>query len=460
MITCPGCNGNVKFDIASGMLHCDFCDSSYDVYAFDDKTKDVEEHEYETTIYTCPQCGGELESTDTDVTGFCPFCGAADIFYSRISKELMPDYIIPFTKTKEDCKKLYQAKAKKALFLPKEYKDAKYVDGFRGIYIPYWAYNISQKGPVSLKGEKSHREGDYIIHEHYRLSGEIDSFYNGLSHDASSSFSDDISERIAPFNIKEKKEFTAGFLSGFYADTADVTSDVYEAAEKEVARSNSRAQIKKIRTFAPYSIEGLSNNDLNTKVTKVDRTMYPVWFMSYRNNDRVAYATVNGQTGKVSADFPISISKFLMFAGIMALVLFMIFNVMFTLKPSTVTTLTAVIAVITFILYLIEIADIRSRESNLSDRGYTGGNIKKDKKKKLKNQYNGNILPKITCIVAIVLAVFCRIVNSINDIVHYGTAAICTVGITITLIYLIKDYNRLATRPLPQFARKGGDDNA
>ena len=35
----------------------------------------------------------------------------------------------------------------------------KYIDGFRGIYMPYWAYHVSQKGPVVLRGEKSKSEG-------------------------------------------------------------------------------------------------------------------------------------------------------------------------------------------------------------------------------------------------------------------------------------------------------------
>lgn len=460
MITCPNCNGNVKFDIASQKLHCSFCDASYDPYAFDDKSTDVEENKYETTIYTCPQCAGELESTDTDVTGFCPFCGASDIFYSRLSNELKPDYIIPFKKTKEDCKKLYMERAKKAMFLPKEYKDAQYIDGFRGIYVPYWSYNITQKGPVMLRGEKSHREGDYIIHKHYQLSGNIDSFYNGMSHDASSSFSDDISERIAPFDIKAKEEFTAGYLSGFYADTADVTSETYEGYAKNFAMEESRKQIDQLPEFARINIENLKQNGLHTEVDSVQRTMFPVWFMSYRNNDRVAYATVNGQTGKVTADFPIDIKKFLGFAAVVAIIIFAILNLMFTFKPSTVTTITAILSIITFITYLTESNAIAAWETNINDKGMSAG-IDAATKKKLKAKVKkGNPLAYITSIVAFVIALLCRLSNSIHDYVHYGTVCVCALCIGITLTFIIKDYNKLATRPLPQFAKKGGDDDA
>ena len=53
-------------------------------------------------------------------------------------------------------------------------------------------------------------------------------------------------------------------------------------------------------------------------------SMFPVWFMSYRNGDRITYATVNGQTGKVAADLPIDIKKYLLFSGVLALIIFAI----------------------------------------------------------------------------------------------------------------------------------------
>lgn len=106
MYQCPNCAGNLKFDIARQKLFCEYCETTvdpYDVY----KEKDAEENsdEYEVTIFTCPQCGGEIISEDTTAATFCSFCGAATILDSRVSKERRPAHIVPFTKTKEDCKR-------------------------------------------------------------------------------------------------------------------------------------------------------------------------------------------------------------------------------------------------------------------------------------------------------------------------------------------------------------------
>lgn len=101
MFACKNCGGNVKYDIASGQLACEYCHSLFDPYAYEDKTSDAEvSKDFDATIFTCPQCGGEIISTDNTAAGFCSFCGASTVLYSRISKEHRPDYIIPFQKQK------------------------------------------------------------------------------------------------------------------------------------------------------------------------------------------------------------------------------------------------------------------------------------------------------------------------------------------------------------------------
>lgn len=378
MISCPNCGGNVKFDIASQQMACEFCHEKFDPYSFDNKTKDAEEStsatdNYEVTVFTCPQCGGEILSTDNAAAGFCSFCGASTILYSRISNERRPDYIIPFKKTKEDCKEAYIEKMRHALFAPKELKDPKAIDGFRGIYMPYWAFYITQKGPISLHGSTEHRSGDYICTDHFQLTGDIDAYYKGLSYDASSSFADSISEALAPYDVKGMKAFTPAYLSGFYADTSDVPASVYQPEAEATASQQTAASLKKVPAFSPYTISipsgGESAGMLHTKTEHVDSTMFPVWFMSYRKNDRVAYATVNGQTGKVVADIPIDPKKYALGSFLLALPIFLLLAVFFTLLPTRLLTLSAVLAVMTAIIYTAELTAIAKKDSFSEDRG-------------------------------------------------------------------------------------------
>lgn len=375
MFSCPNCGGNVKFDIPSQQLACEYCHEQFDPYSFENKTKDAGEEksfesEYEVTIFTCPQCGGEILSTDNAAAGFCSFCGASTILYSRISHERRPNYIIPFKKTKDDCKQAYADKMKRAIFAPKELKDPKYIDSFRGIYMPYWAFYVTQKGPVSLSGKKQYRRGDYIHTDHYRLNGNVDSYYKGLSYDASSSFADNISEALAPYDVKGMKAFTPSYLSGFYADTADVAPSVYQNEAEETALEQSLNQLKKVPEFAPYEFnESIAAGSLNTRTEHVDSTMFPVWFMSYRKNDRVAYATVNGQTGKVVADIPIDPKKYALGSLILAIPIFLLLTAFVTLLPTRLLAVSALLALVTAIIYTCELSSIAKKDSFAEDRG-------------------------------------------------------------------------------------------
>ncbi len=463
MYECQNCGGNLKFDIASQQLKCDYCLTLKDPYEVT-KDKDAEEsNAFDVTVFTCPQCGGEILSTDTSVAEFCSFCGASTILDSRISKEKRPAYIIPFKQTKDACKEIYISKMKRAIFAPDELKDKKYIDGFRGIYIPYWSYTISQKGPVHMKGRKSYTRGNYDYTDYYELSGEVNACYNDLSYDASSSFSDELSEQIAPFDVKQTVQFTPSFLSGFYADTADVDSGIYKEDAIRIANESTRSRILSTSAFSDLAFS-LSNSDsdlssmLHTRCDSPERTMYPVWFMSYRKGDRVAYATVNGQTGKVAADIPIDSKKYILGSLLLALPIFLLLNFFFTFKPNFTLGLSAFLAVATLIIHIAEIRKINVRDQRMDDRGYLSRQSKAAQSSKRESSAaRGGFLGSI---IAVIAAALIFVINPVADYWYYAGTIIAFIGVLFTIIAIIKKYNILATRKLPQFDRKGGDDRA
>lgn len=375
MYDCPNCGGNMLFDIPSQQLKCSHCDSLMDPYQYKySASKDASDSElYEVTIFTCPQCGGEIMGSDTSAAEFCSYCGASTILHSRISNERKPGYIIPFQKTKEDCKQAYAALLKKAIFLPNDLKNPAYIDSFRGIYIPYWTYYIRQDGPISLDGEHSHRSGNYIYTDHYKLGGDLHAYYKGLSYDASSSFDDKISFDIAPFDVQGMKEFNPTILSGFYADTSDVDCNIYIEDAISFANENTADAIKKCYTGVDIKMpvgDVAMTNSFYTHCEAIDSAMFPVWFMSYRYKDRVAYSVINGQTGEAVADLPVDIKKYCLASLIMALPIFLIMNFLVTMKPATAMLLAAVLAVVTSIIQYTELKAIHDKDNKSYDKGY------------------------------------------------------------------------------------------
>ena len=381
MYACAGCGGDLKFDIASQQLKCVYCNETYDPYSVDQTTQ-AEQDDYDVTLFKCPQCGGEIYSTDNTAAGFCSFCGASTVLTSRLVKSKKVNYIIPFKQSKEDCKNAYKKLMRHALFVPKELKDEKHIDSFRGIYMPYWVYYVKQQGHVKLHGEKSHRSGDYIVTRHYGLHMDLDAQYKGLSYDASTSFADNISQKLAPYDVKNMKAFTPSYLSGFYADASDVDAQIYAEDAVEFAQDETMKYMKNLPSARGYSLTNVESQarSLPTGIEQTDSAMFPVWFLSYQNKGRVAYATVNGQTGKVVADLPVDIKKYIFGSILLAIPIIILLNMFLTLRPSVVLSIVALLGAGVIGVHASEMKQIAVEEGMEDDKGAQIGFERKRRK--------------------------------------------------------------------------------
>lgn len=373
MYECPSCAANMTYSISKKMLYCAHCENTMDPYAFQKESDAEENTEYEVTLFSCPQCGGQLLSEDTTAATFCSFCGASTILDSRISKERKPKYIIPFAKTKANCKTAYRKMMRQAFFAPNALKDPEHIEKFRGIYMPYWVYSFEKKGRVTVPGKKTRRRGDYLITKHYDVDMDVDASYEGISFDASSTFSDTLSKSIAPFHITKGVPFTPSFLSGFYADTNDVDRYVYSSEARTLFQNDCAKKATSVKELRKYGVGNENIGPLRQAMYPDEETqdlaLFPVWFLSYRKDDRIAYAVVNGQTGKASGDLPIDIRKFITISLLVAVPLFLLLNLFFTVKPGTVLLVSAFLAIISAIISNVQITRMLAREKNEDDKG-------------------------------------------------------------------------------------------
>ena len=69
MLTCPGCGSNLTYDIDKGRLFCAYCHSDFEPADKRLRQKMASEQEMiDAKVFTCPQCGGEMYTTDVDAT--------------------------------------------------------------------------------------------------------------------------------------------------------------------------------------------------------------------------------------------------------------------------------------------------------------------------------------------------------------------------------------------------------
>lgn len=293
---CPNCGEALSYDIDEQMLLCPACDSSFNPNDAANE-ESVSEHEtMECDIYSCTTCGAEIAVNDVEAATFCAYCGQPTIIFNRVASQRKPEYIIPFSVTREQAEEAIRKHLHRGFFVDGGVKNFE-TERICGIYVPFWLYDIFYSSNQVLKGTVHH--GKHQKTHYYRRYSECT--FNKVTIDASRRLADESSQRLEPFDTKELKPFSAGYLSGFYADCYDNSSQdkkffaVYKVKElfnKEVIKSVPANNVKITQDYPSHEI--LSET----------YAMLPVWFLSFIHEGKNYTIMVNGQTGKTVGAVP------------------------------------------------------------------------------------------------------------------------------------------------------------
>ncbi|MBQ6492482.1 MAG: hypothetical protein IJI92_01240 [Erysipelotrichaceae bacterium] len=371
---CPNCSGTLYFDIKSRKLKCHSCDSVFDVDKYEGNNDAAEDVISGVRLFTCRNCGAELISANDEAVSYCSYCGSEAILEGNLEGVKRPKYIIPFRVTKAECKEIYKKALEHKMYVPKEFKDPEFIDRFRPFYIPYWMYQIRfRDDSFDLKGYKNYTLGGYDYHDEYEVTASVDDegIY-GFPFDASRNFDDSIAEKIAPFNRRDLTEYRPGYLAGMYADSPNVEAETYKS---EVIEKASDEVVKNIeQRFGNITLKFPKKKKLQeflqTTYAGEDTMFLPVWFLTWKKNDRVAYAVVNGQTGQIHIDLPADINQFIFYTLAGAAILFILFTLFVSVTSRFVIWFSALLVYLVSIRYHKELKEIRDRENHVFDKGY------------------------------------------------------------------------------------------
>ncbi len=369
----------MRFDPVLQLLKCDYCEKTADpnnlqadIVSPESKIRLDNHNIYEAKIYTCSQCGAELISDDDTAATFCSYCGASVVFDERIVTMRAPKYVIPFKNEKNKCAEIYRKYIKSSIFAPDNMRSDETVDKFRGIYMPYWVYEMDMEGDLHTAGKKSHRSGDYIITDHYDLMSHVRAHSNGTSFDASAAFADELSQSIAPYDFRDCQTFSAGYLSGFYVDTADVDAAVYEKQAKDIFSASIATELLKDPMYRSYSAEpSLDYISGFDKVKKEEMAYFPVWFLANYSKGYISYAVINGQTGKISADIPIDYKKYILGSLLISIPIMLILDFIpfLTIGPRFMAVVAGFFAIIIYFIADRALNQLYTRQHYLDDAG-------------------------------------------------------------------------------------------
>ena len=322
---CPSCSAPLMFKPELGAWKCDYCAREYTLEELGKNENKAGKLDEESTIdvdeYTCSSCGAKIVTDENTTATFCVYCGNTSIIKNRLTGMLKPKFVIPFKTTKEEAVKNFLKFKRGKPFAPKEFGQKEQIEKLTGVYIPFWLYDAEAEGKISATGTKIHtwRMGNYRYTKtdiyHIRRGGNAK--FEKIPVDGATKFDDDTMDSIEPFFYNDMKEFSIGYLSGFLAEKYDVDSEeAYKRAELRIENALKDYFQKDIIGYTTISFE---DSNVSEKILNSEYVLLPVWMLNIKYKDKNHLFAMNGQTGKMVGNVPISWPKFwLWFAGLFA----------------------------------------------------------------------------------------------------------------------------------------------
>lgn len=309
---CPNCGSDMTFDSESGNLSCGSCGRQDNIENFSENfIKTTFAPEDEAKQYHCENCGAVIiTEADTTATS-CSFCGAAVVLGDRLSGDLAPAKVIPFTISKDEARDAFRKWCRNGRLTPKGFMTADRIKGITGIYVPFWLYDIESKAEVKAVGTKirTYTRGDYIYTEtkFYDVYRNVDLSYVKVPVDASEKMADELMDRLEPYDYSNLKEFKTPYLAGYIAEKYNFDDgELFPRVDTKV-RPYIDSYISS--TIAGYNSVNYKNKQIDSTQKKAYYTLLPVWMVYYDFENTEHIFAMNGQTGKVVGKPPISPGK-------------------------------------------------------------------------------------------------------------------------------------------------------
>ena len=319
---CPKCGAPIVFKPEVGGFKCDYC---FSTFSEEELTASIKKEQSSGASkpnasgvkgYTCANCGAEVIAGETSNTAYCYYCHSPIVITDRLQNEFKPDLIIPFKIDKKTAVSKFIAWAKKKHYTPKDFTSVMQQEKMTGIYLPYWQadfvanVNYSAVG-VSVKTWISNdTEYTKTTKTEIKRSGKVD--IDNMQELAFSKVDKNLINTISNFDESEQRPFSQGYLAGFFSEQYDIPKEHSENNLLLRAKDEVKKQIS--ASHNDVRIEGEKDNT-SYKTKQISYTLLPVWILSYIYKSKPYIFAVNGQTGEIAGEAPLSPAK-LIFASL------------------------------------------------------------------------------------------------------------------------------------------------
>lgn len=358
---CPSCGAEMNFDAEHGTLACDYCGHTSKVPTSE---KEIKEYDLQAALkemlatpqqmgygdgkrsIKCESCGA-VNTVDANVVSTeCAFCGSNQVVpQEQVAQVIKPETLLPFQVDQAKAVTLFRGWLGRGFFRPTPVKQiAKQAEAkLQGVYLPFWTFDAHASSwwqadagyfyyvtetywATDEKGRRAQRSRQVQKIRWEPASGSLQLHFDDALVPATSSVERDMLERIYPFDTKSLVPYEPGFLSGWGA----------EAYTVELTEGwNTAQQILEgwVRQACAQQVPGDTHRNLRVKTAFSNMTykhvLFPVWIASYRYKGEIYHFLINGQTGEVQGQAPISWIR-VMFVIVVAVIILTLLFLLFS----------------------------------------------------------------------------------------------------------------------------------
>lgn len=321
---CPSCDAGIAFDSKLQLFKCDYCGSKFTEAQIAAQTPDAGEEEKQGPTkeeneefckgflsYTCKNCGAEVFADENTVADHCYYCHSPIVCDGRLSGQLKPQLIVPFAYDKKEAEKRFLKFAKSKWFVPKDFFAPEQVDKIQGIYYPFWLADVDVSASSSANAEKvrTWKVGKNLYTEtsYYKLHRAGDIHFEDVTTGAFDSESKAMLEGILPYPTEALKEFAMTYLSGYLAKKRTVEHEnIMGEVKNRITEYSGTLLAETMKGYTTVRPEG---SHVNMKKVLWDYALLPMWILTYNKGGKIYTYAMNGHTGKVYGELPISNKK-------------------------------------------------------------------------------------------------------------------------------------------------------
>lgn len=336
---CPSCGAYLNFDPDTQRWRCDFCAAEFDEKTLLGKAEEYQQQaEQEAAqddahqqtdaadsgtqvVYHCPSCGSEIMTDETTVATHCYYCHNPVVLQGKLTADMKPDQVLPFTIGKDKAVERFLAWVRKKRFVPKGFFSKNEVEQMAGVYYPHFVTDCVVDGEYEGEGRDTSivDTPNYIVTNtrHFAITRRARITFRNVMRPALKSQDRKLSDGIHPFPLEEAEPFSSAYLSGFLAERRDLTAQ--EATDDVPQELNDYLRPLLEQGIHHDSYSGAASGSIRNQKSRY--VLLPTWVLTYpgKTQKEPYYYAMNGRTGEVCGKLPIDKGKLFGFGALIAL---------------------------------------------------------------------------------------------------------------------------------------------